>query len=76
VLEPEGNAERLRSHGLASRPSTSESVGHGWNAAGARRDAACGVSLGNPVLAVRDSATGELRGVAIDIVRELAARAG
>ena len=35
-----------------------------------------GVNLGNPVLAVRDSATGELRGVAIDIARELAARAG
>ena len=33
-----------------------------------------GINLGNPVLAVRDSATGELRGVAIDIVRELAAR--
>ena len=33
-----------------------------------------GVNLGNPVLAVRDSVTGELRGVAIDIARELAAR--
>ena len=33
-----------------------------------------GVNLGNPVLAVRDPATGELRGVAIDIARELAAR--
>jgi polar amino acid transport system substrate-binding protein len=33
-----------------------------------------GVNLGNPVLAVRDSTTGELRGVAIDIARELAAR--
>ena len=34
-----------------------------------------GVNLGNPVLAVRDAATGELRGVAIDMARELAARA-
>jgi polar amino acid transport system substrate-binding protein len=33
-----------------------------------------GVNLGNPVLAVRDSTTGELRGVAIDIARELAAQ--
>ena len=33
-----------------------------------------GINLGNPVLAVRDPATGELRGVAIDIARELAAR--
>lgn len=33
-----------------------------------------GINLGNPVLAARDPATGELRGVAIDIARELAAR--
>lgn len=33
-----------------------------------------GINLGNPVLAVRDPATGELRGVAIDVARELAAR--
>ena len=30
-----------------------------------------GINLGNPVLAVRDTTTGELRGVAIDIAREL-----
>lgn len=34
-----------------------------------------GVNLGNPVLAVRDPANGELRGVAIDIARELSKRA-
>jgi len=33
-----------------------------------------GINLGNPVLAVRDPATGEMRGVAIDIARELATR--
>jgi polar amino acid transport system substrate-binding protein len=33
-----------------------------------------GINLGNPVLAVRDPASGQLRGVAIDIGRELAAR--
>lgn len=33
-----------------------------------------GVNLGNPVLAVRDSGANELRGVAVEIARELAAR--
>jgi polar amino acid transport system substrate-binding protein len=35
-----------------------------------------GINYGNPVLATRDAASGELRGVAVDLARELGARAG
>lgn len=35
-----------------------------------------GINYGNPVLARRDSATGELSGVAVDLARELASRTG
>jgi polar amino acid transport system substrate-binding protein len=33
-----------------------------------------GINYGNPVLATRDAASGELRGVAVDLARELGAR--
>ena len=33
-----------------------------------------GINYGNPVLATRDAATGELRGVAVDLARELGRR--
>ena len=35
-----------------------------------------GINYGNPVLATRDPANGELRGVAIDLARELGSRTG
>jgi polar amino acid transport system substrate-binding protein len=35
-----------------------------------------GINYGNPVLATRDPGSGELRGVAVDLARELGARAG
>ncbi len=35
-----------------------------------------GINYGNPVLAKRDPASGELRGVAVDLARELGRRAG
>jgi polar amino acid transport system substrate-binding protein len=35
-----------------------------------------GINYGNPVLATRDPASGELRGVAVDLARELGSRAG
>jgi polar amino acid transport system substrate-binding protein len=35
-----------------------------------------GINYGNPVLAAKDPASGELRGVAVDLARELARRAG
>jgi polar amino acid transport system substrate-binding protein len=35
-----------------------------------------GINYGNPVLATRDAATGELSGVAVDLARELGARTG
>jgi polar amino acid transport system substrate-binding protein len=35
-----------------------------------------GINYGNPVLATKDANTGELRGVAVDLGRELGARAG
>ena len=35
-----------------------------------------GINYGNPVLATRDLASGELRGVAVDLARELGARTG
>jgi polar amino acid transport system substrate-binding protein len=34
------------------------------------------INFGNPVLAQKDSATGEARGVSVDIARELARRLG
>ena len=34
------------------------------------------INLGNPVLAAKDAATGQLRGVSVDLARELARRAG
>src|SRR3954471_15098666 len=34
------------------------------------------INYGNPVLAQRDAASGELRGVSVDLARELARRAG
>jgi len=34
------------------------------------------INYGNPVLAQRDAATGELRGVSVDLARELARRIG
>ena len=52
----------------------SEPVGHAGSALAPGGTLRAGINLGNPVLAVRDPATGELRGVAIDIARELAAR--
>ena len=33
------------------------------------------INYGNPILAARDSTTGELRGVSVDLARELAAGA-
>ena len=35
-----------------------------------------GINYGNPVLATRDPASGELRGVAVDLARELGSRTG
>jgi polar amino acid transport system substrate-binding protein len=35
-----------------------------------------GINYGNPVLATRDAKSGELRGVAVDLARELGARTG
>src|SRR3972149_2035332 len=35
-----------------------------------------GINYGNPVLATRDAVSGELRGVAVDLARELGARTG
>src|SRR6476646_9663827 len=35
-----------------------------------------GINYNNPLLAQRDPATGELRGIAVDLSRELARRAG
>jgi len=35
-----------------------------------------GINYGNPVLAIKDSANGDLRGVAVDLARELSTRAG
>src|SRR5688500_6517035 len=35
-----------------------------------------GINYGNPVLATRDPANGELRGVAVDLARELGTRSG
>jgi len=35
-----------------------------------------GINYGNPVLATRDPASGDLRGVAVDLARELGARTG
>ena len=35
-----------------------------------------GINYGNPVLATRDGVSGELRGVAVDLARELGARTG
>jgi polar amino acid transport system substrate-binding protein len=35
-----------------------------------------GINYGNPVLATRDPASGELRGVAVDLARELGTRSG
>ena len=35
-----------------------------------------GINYGNPVLATRDPSTGELRGVAVDLARELGTRSG
>ncbi|HJX10771.1 MAG TPA: transporter substrate-binding domain-containing protein, partial [Candidatus Binatia bacterium] len=34
-----------------------------------------GINYGNPVLATRDSVSGELRGVAVDLARELGTQA-